>query len=214
GDSCQPLHISFLFNGDPDHMVPGTVRDQKTGEKKHGQVAAGTGVHAAYEDVMIDRHVEEVLTGVDSKLQPPPHPPSVKGGHAAAGAGGDLLQQTFATHPPPGVMSEFLKVEDEKPAARADAMWSVLGERTIKVMADGCICLARLWDSAWKEGDGDSNINSLRAISEGALEKLYQNPNFLPSHTLDTIGPVLEGASTSRANRRSPARSRSRRRRA
>jgi hypothetical protein len=214
GDSCQPLHISFLFNGDPDHMVPGTVRDQKTGEKKHGRVATGTGVHAAYEDVMIDRHVEEVITGVDSKLQPPPHPPSVKGGHAAAVAVVDLMQQTFDTIPPREIISEFLKVEDEKPAARADAMWSVLGERTIKVMADGCICLARLWDSAWKEGDGDSNINSLRAISEGALEKLYQNPNFLPSHTLDTIGPLLNGASTSRANRRPRARSRSRRRRA
>jgi hypothetical protein len=195
-------------------MVPGTVRDQKTGEKKHGRVATGTGVHAAYEDVMIDRHVEEVITGVDSKLQPPPHPPSVKGGHAAAVAVVDLMQQTFDTIPPREIISEFLKVEDEKPAARADAMWSVLGERTIKVMADGCICLARLWDSAWKEGDGDSNINSLRAISEGALEKLYQNPNFLPSHTLDTIGPLLNGASTSRANRRPRARSRSRRRRA
>jgi hypothetical protein len=145
-------------------------------------------------------------------LQPPPHPQLVKGGHAAAVAVVDLMQQTFDTIPPREIISEFLKVEDEKPAARADAMWSVLGERTIKVMADGCICLARLWDSAWKEGDGDSNINSLSAISEGALEKLYQNPKFLPSHTLDTIGPLLNGASTSRANRRPRATSRSRRR--
>jgi hypothetical protein len=89
---------------------------------------------------MIDRHVEEVLTGVDSKLQPPPHPQLVKGGHAAAVAVVDLMQQTFDTIPPREIISEFLKVEDEKPAARADAMWSVLGERTIKVMADGCIC--------------------------------------------------------------------------
>jgi len=206
GDSCQPLHISFMFNGDPDHMVPGTVRNQKTGQKQSGHVPAGTGVHAAYEDDMIDRHVEEVIAGVDAELSSPPRPPLVKGGHAGAVAVVDLMQQTFEAIPPREIISEFLKVEHEKPAARADAMWGALGDRTIQAMADGCICLARLWDSAWKEGTGDSSINSLSAISEAKLEKLYQNPDFLPSHTLDTIGPLLEGKPASRPSRRSSAR--------
>src|SRR5262249_56474843 len=106
--------------GDPDHTVPGTVRDHKTGEKESGQVATGTGVHAAYEDVMIDRHVQEVITGVDSKLQPPPHPPLVKGGHAAAVAVLALMQPHFHTIPPRGIFIEFLKGEDEEPAAAAE----------------------------------------------------------------------------------------------
>src|SRR5262249_3129728 len=134
GDSCQPLHISFLFNGDPDHTVPGTVRDHKTEEKKPGRAARGTVFHGAYEEVMIDRHVQEFIPGVDSKLQPPPHPPLVKGGHAAAVAVVDLMQQTFETIPPREIINEFLKVEDEKPAAPADAIWGGLRERRVPVV--------------------------------------------------------------------------------
>jgi hypothetical protein len=60
-------------------------------------------------------------------------------------------------------------------------------------MADGAICLAQLWDSAWKEGAGDNTIHDLGVIDESTLETLYQNPQFLPSKTLDQIGSVLEG---------------------
>jgi hypothetical protein len=87
-----------------------------------------------------------------------------------------------------------VKVQDQKPAARADAMWKVLGQDTLEVMADGCMCLAQLWDSAWAEGNGDARIQALGSIEQAALEELYQSPDFLPSHTLDTIGPLLAGA--------------------
>src|SRR5262249_975407 len=45
GDACQPLHISYLFNGDPDSKVPGTVRDESG--KHEGMIAKGTGMHSA-----------------------------------------------------------------------------------------------------------------------------------------------------------------------
>jgi len=50
-----------------------------------------------------------------------------------------------------------------------------------------------LWDAAWEAGGGDRTIGAgdLGAIDEGVLSKLYQNPDFLPSHTIDTIGPLL-----------------------
>jgi hypothetical protein len=204
GDSCQPLHISYLFNGDPDHPVSAMVRDRDTGEKKRGHVSKGAGVHAAYEDNMVDRHVPEIMAGVDDILSSPPHPALVTGGHAAAVAVVNLMQQTFKAIAPTRILAEFLKVDTEQPAARADAMWKKLGDDTITVMADGCICLAQLWDSAWKEGDGDTNIRALGAVSEAALERLYQNPDFLPSHTLNTIGPLLKGAAAPRANGRRP----------
>ena len=76
---------------------------------------------------------------------------------------------------------------------RADALWDALGENTIKVMADGAICLAQLWDSAWKEGGGDNTIHDLGEIDESTLEALYQNPKFLPSMTLEQIGSALKG---------------------
>ncbi len=61
-------------------------------------------------------------------------------------------------------------------------------------MADCAICLAQLWDSAWKEGDGDNTIRDLTEIDQSTLETLYQNPQFLPSKTLDQIGSTLKGA--------------------
>ena len=154
----------------------------------------GQGVHSAYEDNMVDRHVPEIMTGVDELLKNPHLPALVTGGHDAAVAVVNLMQQTFKAIAPKDIVSDFVKVRDQKPAAQADALWKSLGEDTIKVMADGCICLAQIWDSAWAEGDGNSNIRSLGEIDEASLERLYQNPNFLPSHTLDTIGPILTGA--------------------
>jgi hypothetical protein len=198
GDSCQPLHISYLFNGDPDHTVSGTIRDQHTGDRKRTQLPKGLGVHSAYEDQMVDRHVTEVLKGVDAILAQPPRPALVSGGHEAAVAVVNLMQQTFNTIAPKDIIAEFVKVQDQKPAVRADAMWRSLGNDTIKVMADGCVCLAQLWDSAWHEGNGDHTISDdLSAIDESRLEQLYQNRNFLPSFTIDTIGPVLQGGATS-----------------
>src|SRR5262249_30259997 len=41
GDACQPLHISYMFNGDPDHLVPGQVRDRKTHEWVPADVPRG-----------------------------------------------------------------------------------------------------------------------------------------------------------------------------
>ncbi|HEY7246758.1 MAG TPA: hypothetical protein VH678_23030 [Xanthobacteraceae bacterium] len=193
GDSCQPLHISYMFNGDPDHPVDGVIRDPKTGEKKRGRIPRGTGVHSAYEDDMVDAHVPEIMSGVDSILSRASKPSLVAGGHAAAVAVVDLMQKTFQAIAPKAIIDKFVKVQDQKPAARADAMWKVLGQDTLEVMADGCMCLAQLWDSAWAEGNGDARIQAVGSIEQAALEELYQSPDFLPSHTLDTIGPLLAG---------------------
>jgi hypothetical protein len=201
GDSCQPLHISYMFNGDPDHTVPGFIRDPNTGKKKHGRVPKGLGVHSVYEDDMVDRHVPEIMDGVDAILKHPAEPPLVSGGHAAAVAAVNLMQLTFKAIAPRDIVAAFVKVQDQKPAARADALWRSLGEDTIHVMADGCICLAQLWDSAWQEGGGDNHIKSFEMIDEERLEQIYQNPEFLPSHTIDTIGPLLQGGPAAAAGR-------------
>jgi hypothetical protein len=133
--------------------------------------------------------------------------PELKGGHAAAVAVVTLMQQTFSAIAPKDIIAEFVRIEDQKPAARADALWDALGEDKIKVMADGAIGLAQLWDSAWKEGDGDNTISNLGEIDESTLETLYQNPEFLPSKTLDQIGPILKGdpAPAPPAQARAPA---------
>ena len=205
GDSCQPLHISYMFNGDPDHTVPGEVRDAKTKEMKKVQLPTGHGVHSAYEDNMVNRHVPEIMAGVDSILKHPAQPALVAGGHGAATAVVNLMQQTFKAIAPKDIVADYVKVQADKPAAQADALWKSLGQDTIKVMADGAICLAQLWDSAWKEGGGDARISALGEIDPAVLEKLYQNPQFLPSHTLDTIGPLLQNGAAAPADAKAKA---------
>ena len=196
------LHVQWRSGPEGRRNGPRRVR-----QKSQGQVPLGTGVHSAYEDDMVDRHVSEIMTGVDKVLAHPSQPALVKGGHAAAVAVVNLMQQTFSAIAPKDIIAEFVKVEDEKPAARAAALWDALGEDTIKVMADGAICLAQLWDSAWKEGDGDNTVSDLGEIDESTLETLYQNPKFLPSMTLDQIGSVLKGgpAPAPAAQARAPA---------
>jgi hypothetical protein len=193
GDACQPLHISYMFNGDPDHTVLGTVTDPKTHQKVPGQVPTGQGVHSAYEDDMVNANVTEILskTGIDQRIPAVNPLPLFSGGHAAAVAVVQLMTRTFAAIQPQTIIDTFVPVQTEKPAAYSAVLWAKLGKSTMDVMADGCLSLAQIWDSAWKEGGGDQTIKNFSAISQTALEKLYQDPNFMPSHTLDTISSVL-----------------------
>jgi hypothetical protein len=162
-------------------------------------------VHSAYEDDMVDRHVPEIVAGVASVVASATKPPLVTGGHGAAVAVVELMQKTFAAVAPADLIDQYVKTDGTKPTARADALWKKFGSGTINVMADGCLCLATLWDSAWQEGGGDTTMPAAAAISQTRLEELYQNPDFLPSHTLDTIGPLLAGTTAPAA---SPARGR------
>jgi hypothetical protein len=190
GDSCQPLHISYLFNGDPDRAKKGQVRDPNGGTKM-GMIPLGKGVHASYEDDMVDRHVDLLMPQVQKLAASSALPKSVTGGKNAAVAVVHLMQATFAKIAPMDLVNAYVKTLDEKPAARADALWQDFGKDTAQVMADGSRCLAQLWVSAWIEGGGDKTIKQLGAVSEAALAKIYQDNTFLPSKTLDTIAPLL-----------------------
>src|SRR5262249_61111272 len=46
GDACQPLHTSYLSQGDPDRLVPRPKSD--------GRRLEADGVHSGYEDEMIE----------------------------------------------------------------------------------------------------------------------------------------------------------------
>jgi hypothetical protein len=172
GDACQPLHISFMFDGIP----------QADGSK------LGKGVHAAYEDNMVDRHVAEIMAGIDQGGNGATLP-LVKSGQEAAVAVVELMQKTFDTISPKDIVDAFVAAGGG-PAHVADALWEQFGSDTIQVMIQGCRYLALLWDSAWKLG-GDAKVTELDAVEEAGLSKLYQDRKFVPSRTLDQIGPVL-----------------------
>ena len=65
---------------------------------------------------------------------------------------------------------------------RITHMFDVLGKKTISCMSDGCLRLAALWASAWKEGSGnDVPATKLGAVARKDLIKLYNDPAFLPA---------------------------------
>src|SRR5262249_2718764 len=116
---------------------------------------------------------------------------SVQGGQQAAIAVVQLMQQTFARIAPMTIVEAYVETDGDKPAPRADALWEKFGDDTAQVMADGCCCLAGLWESAWKEGNGDKNVKDLGEIDADDPATIYQDPAFLPSKTLNTIKPLL-----------------------
>jgi hypothetical protein len=210
GDACQPLHISYLFNGDPDRPIPTQVTNKKTGVTSTVDFPTGKGVHSAYEDDMVNNNIASILPGIDQRLGASQKLPLFTGGHAAAVAVVQLMDRTFGAIKPMEIVNAYVAVQDNKPNDVAASLWKSFGAKTMDVMADGCQCLVQIWESAWAEGRGDTNITKLDEVSESALEAIYQKPDFMPSHTLDTVSTVLAsstsvGGNTANANSKSPS---------
>ncbi len=162
GDACQPLHISYLH---------------------HGAAPSETAVHSDYETTLIDKKAGELFAGVDristkvtaSELIGP-------GGKEAAKLVLRLMKATVDLLPP----EEILQVwRQSKGQGKYDKMWSKLGPRTIKNIAAGSHAMAVLWQSAWKNGNGDALPKAkLKKIPQAALQKLYSTKSFVPSYRL------------------------------
>ncbi len=190
GDACQPLHISYLFNGDPADTEAVTVKNGETGEPKVVQRPRAAGVHAAYEDDMVNYHITEILAALEQTE--PERRPVPAGGHAAAAAVVELMGRTLAAIPPRGIVRAYTEVKGQTPKRAAERLWQEFGDKTAHVMSDGAACLAALWESAWKEGHRAAARHKPPAeVSEDELERLYQDPDFLPSKSLGDIAALL-----------------------
>lgn len=161
GDACQPLHVSRLH---------------------HGRNPEESEVHSIYETKMLDRFATDVIAGVNAELGGKTVKPDVAGGHAAAVSVIELMRSTFAKLPPLDVIDAFNEKDGRE---RLPHMWDSLGKRTVSCMADGCLRLAALWASAWKEGDGNKiPASKLSPVSRDELKALYLDPDFLPAFRL------------------------------
>jgi hypothetical protein len=182
GDACQPLHISYKFNGDPDHK-----EEDEDGKK----VKRGSGVHEAYESEMLNRHGPELLSRLNTKLKIAPGQLGYHGrrdfatdGHDAAVKVVDLMRAAFATITPDEIVDLFV--------SQPDQLWERFGDKTVDLIADGARCLAMLWESAWKQGGG--KITDLGSVDEDSLKQLYLDTSWAPSLKLSDIGSVLGGS--------------------
>lgn len=183
GDACQPLHISHLHDGDPDHP--------------HNGQPLGSGVHSAYEDLMVNAFTEEILQNVDGNAAGVSPFKAMNDGHDAAVRTVELMQRTFDAIQPGAIVQAYATVASESNRDVADALWKQFGEDTIKVMSTGSKLLAFLWQEAWRVGNGDKNIaKQTGTINPDDLVALYESPDFMTSYTLSQIGPILDGSAS------------------
>jgi hypothetical protein len=189
GDACQPLHISYLHDGDPKRPV----EHEFTRGKKAGTTemrALGAGVHSAYEDKMVFDHRKEILDGL---MRTPKAKKSelITNGFEAAQKTIDMMRDVFKQIPPLEMVQTYVDVGKGGKAA-SNALWDEYGQKTINVMKQGSHLLAVLWESAWEVGNGESKVKSLKALTQDEAMAIVGDPDFLPSMTVDKIGASLK----------------------
>jgi len=228
GDGCQPLHSSYMSNGDPidNEIIDYTAKKDSPATSKHPHkkgdiykktVNPGAGVHAAYEDAMIDDKisdifpaVKEILSDQHSRIRAEAIDP-INSGPSAGFAVLKLMQKTQGDIQPHDIVELYKKVKGE--ATVSDALFEKFGTATGDCMARGCLYLASIWKAAWLAGQGETTIGSVAAVDPKKLRPLYADPKELVSKHLDTIDSVLTGASPAPSNsRRNRSRSSSKKR--
>jgi hypothetical protein len=164
GDACQPLHVSELHHGRPDHPE----------EEK---------VHSIYETQMLDKKAVESISGINDALKGKKADPDVNGGHEAAQSVIRLMRTAIKKLPPLDIINAFNGADVGQ---RLDDMWDALGKRTVACMAAGSLRMAALWASAWREGHGTTKIAAAKlvAVDRKTLKHLYDDKEFLPAFRL------------------------------
>ncbi len=190
GDACQPLHGSYLDDGDPFRNPDGTPAPNMLGHS-HGYAA---GVHMAYEDYMLDDKVGELLGKLGHALGTKHGMSLIQGGQEAGYATIELMRRSSATLKPIDIVNAYgklgfpAKTNAAQQHQAATKLWTAFGTGTAHVMADGCKTLAMLWDSAWKEGKGNQiAATELDEISAATLRDIYEPQTFLKSVPLNDI---------------------------
>ena len=178
GDSCQPLHISYMFDGKP-----------KSNGKKEGE-----GVHSVFETAMINKFIGDILTETDKivrnkSLGPLTH---VKNGKEAAGLIVSLMKTVFILVKPDTLVDICEKNKKQGKAKQAELIWAKVGKVTMgKIFAQGAHCLASIWESAWINGDGDAKIKDLEQVDLQQTVETYISQDFLPSVNIKEIKTYL-----------------------
>ena len=184
GDACQPLHTSFLSQGDPDDLI-----DKPRAE---GQKMRAEGVHSGYEDDMINYGFQEqdLLESIKDEIERQQQDPKEKLAAITTDKNaGELIvrlaAKTHETIPPLDIVDAWVEFKPLKKKDRTASMWNQFGTGTVECMARGSRCLAHLWAEAWVRGGGDANIGSNATVTKDEIRALYEDPKVLKSVSLD-----------------------------
>jgi len=180
GDACQPLHASYLSQGDPARVVKRPRSDKSKLE--------ADGVHSGYEDDMIAYGCSEA--DLVTKLQKAAKRkdediPDIATGHDAAKAVIALIAATQGEISPREIVEHWVMLNGTPKKDKAEAMWQAFGDRTVVCMARGTRYLAKIWQAAWNAGNGDATIRDGSALKPAELMALYNDPDVVPSIPLD-----------------------------
>jgi hypothetical protein len=179
GDACQPLHGSYHSDG---------YRDAPDATAKKWP---GKGVHATYEDKMVDRHSEDLLSQIEAQAEAfSQKMPEIHDGRDAAFATVTLMSQVAKILPPAKLIDEYMRLGGGSSARVVDGLWDAFGKETAKVMGAGARYLAAIWEAAFRSAGTPLPAGS-REVPEKELAKVYQDTRFVPSLTIDKIGPLL-----------------------
>jgi hypothetical protein len=175
GDACQPLHVSRLHHGNPP-LKPGSIAYQ---------------VHAVYETQMLNANAPAIVSGIMDRLKNQSVAATFTGGFGAAQRVIELMRSTITKIPPQVIVQTYNDAKSK--AARLMDLWKAYSAKTMDVMAEGCICLADLWASAWHEGSGENTVaeSELGPTDFTALETSYNDSSFLPSVGLAQLAKTL-----------------------
>ncbi len=191
GDACQPLHTSYLSQGDPDRLID---RPRSPGKKLEAD-----GVHGGYEDDMVNfgymskdlaanlkAEVERQEQAADEKIA------AIVSGSEAAKALIRLIAATHKTIAPRDIVDKWVELRGTPKKTRNEAMWDDFGERTVQCMARGSRYLAKVWLGAWTEGKGDQKIGEGTKRKQEDIMALYNDVKFIPSVRLDKYKDILK----------------------
>jgi hypothetical protein len=94
------------------------------------------------------------------------------------------MQKCIKFLPPLDIIKTFNESKNT-PRNRVRFLFETLNKQTILCMIAGCLQLASIWESAWKEGNGGKILDSkLGKVQNNTLIKLYTNKDFLPAYGL------------------------------
>jgi hypothetical protein len=100
------------------------------------------------------------------------------------------MSETVAALPPKQICDAYNA--ENTPAARVTRLWNDFGDLTITRMAQGAICMADIWASAWKDGNGAAMSSSLLVAQDPTLlSNTYHAATFFPSMSLELMAPIL-----------------------
>lgn len=182
GDACQPLHASYLSQGDPARVVK---RPRAASLKLEAD-----GVHSGYEDDMIACGYQShgLVAALATRIQSLPQETGeaiakIDNGHDAAKAIIALIDKTQSELSPREIVEKWVELAGQRD--KDELMWDAFGTRTVTCMARGTRYLAALWSAAWELGGGEQKIGSGAEISTGAITALYNDPAIVPSIPLN-----------------------------